>query len=849
MANLRFTRESLTRQHRFGLESSLDDVTSTAFFAQPDVIVFPAEVGAFTLAGQAATLPTYILHAEPGRFYFSGRHFNQPITPASTVKLVTLGDSIMEYANGAATATTLDGQADGEIHWVKARGKAGFVHENYYDPTARWIHSGSGWASAPLYNGAGQGRAGDWAKGVLRRLTAVINMDPDIVVLNVGTNFGPVEDGQDVATTTANIGLIVSTLTTAGIKVVIGTIRPRAVSSTGSSGTFNIEINAARNAQLEQISAYIRTLDNDSTVFVWDPVPDLLDPNPSTPLIAGSAYRWAVRDGVHLTPRGAFESSRSLELAIDRVLKDGTAFDADASVDNSITNGVLEGTGGTVGAGVSGDAPDSHSISNVSGASAIITAVSSVEADGWQLVISSTGGSSSASNTQVLRIGSPTVTVATEGWTSTTWVKLYAEVEVSNGAILGALHLNLMQSSTVRARGLGPTLSNRATEAFATQSWSGWIETYPQQVGAATTLTARMDVEPYIDRAGATVVKVKRWIMREVEDPHLTFPYDPTAPAALSLSGQPATLIFSGVNSLVADPGTFTCAGQDAALLRARRLNAEKGHFAAVNGSVLTDDTGAFLLDDSSAVLFVDEDPVSISVSVGYVLTAETRTYQLTGQDAGLAVQVPGAYVLIAEASALSLSGQDANLAAAGQVQLDAGSFVFAGQDAGLSRFLVPLDAEMGIFQLSGQTNAFRRDLFAEVGVFALSEIEVSLPTVRRRVYMQFGPLLRAPGRIYPGATVAINGIFKDEDSLPFDPMETTLHVVSPSGTRSAYVYGDGVVRRTGDGRYVCDVALTEPGRWYYQWEVLALDVTSIKEGNLLVQTTSHYEFSSQAYH
>lgn len=847
MANLRFTRESLTQQHRFGLESSLDDVTSTAFFAQPDVIVFPAEAGTFSLAGQVATLPTYILHAEHGRFHFSGRHFNQPITAADTVKLVTLGDSIMEFANGAATATTLDNQADGEIHWVKARGKAGFRHENYYDPTARWIHSGVAWASAPLYNGAGQGRAGDWAKGVQRRLTAVINMDPDIVVLNIGTNFGPVEDGQDVASTTANIGLIVSTLVTAGIKVVIGTIRPRAVSASGSSGTFSIEINAARQAQLEQISAYIRTLDDDSTVFVWDPVPDLLDPNPSAPLIAGSVYRWAVRDGVHLTPRGAFESSRSLELAIDRVLKDGTAFDADASASNSIDNGVLEGTGGTVGAGVSGDAPDDHSISNVTGASAIVTAVSSVEADGWQVAISSAGGSSSASNTQVIRLTSPAVTVATEGWSSTDWVKIYAEVEVSNGAVLGALSLSLMQGSTVRARGLGPTLSNRASEAFAAQPWSGWIETFPQQVGAATTFTARLDIEPYIDRAGAVVVKVKRWIMREVEDPHLTFPYDPLAPAIHALAGQEATLTFEGVNLIAADPAAFTLTGQANAFIRARRLDAAKGHFAAVGGVPLVDETGAFLIDEMGAVLFVDEFPTILDVS--RALAADVGTFALAGQDAAIPAEAPGAFVLTAEVGVFSATGQSANLAVAIQVQLDAGAFALTWQDVEIDRFLAPLDALPGIFQLNGQANAFKRDLHPEVGTFALSGIDIGATVARRRVYVQFGPSRRAPGKLYPIVTVPLNGTFYDEAGDAFDPTTVELFIFSPSGRESSFTYGeDSEIRRTADGRYTFNATLDEPGRWYYQWRVTADDVTSVKESDILVQDTPFYSGSRRAY-
>ncbi len=132
----------------------------------------------------------------------------------------------------------------------------------------------------------------------------------------------------------------------------------------------------------------------------------------------------------------------------------------------------------------------------------------------------------------------------------------------------------------------------------------------------------------------------------------------------------------------------------------------------------------------------------------------------------------------------------------------------------------------------------------------AVTADPVEFTLERRRVYITFGPLLRAPRRIYPGSTVLINGTFKDEDGIAFDPLEVKLLVSAPYSTRlSSYLYGDGDrIRRTASGRYEIDLTLDEPGRWVVQWRVVARDVVSIKEMSLLVQETPHYQYASRDY-
>lgn len=816
----------------------------------PGIPPLDAEHGAFSLSGQAVNLPTYRLFCEHARFYADGRAFSQPITPASTVKIVTLGDSITEFSNGFkfGDITSVNNRSPGEIHWVRARGKAGFRFEVWSDPTARWIHNGTAWASAPLFNGANQGRAGDWAKGVERRTTAVINMDPDIVVLAIGTNIGPVEDGQDVATTIGNIDTVVNRLVAAGIKVAIGTVRPRAVSTSGSSGTFSIEITPARQAQLDQISAHILTLDDNQNVFVWDVRPYTQDPNPSAPLVAGSCYRWAVRDGVHLTPRGAFEGSRALELCLDRILADGTWFNSDASISNAITNGVLAGTGGTVNAGISGQAPNSHSVTKVG--SATLTVVSSVSS-GWELAVSSPGGQAITNNYNLFRMDSPSVDPAAQGWTSSTWVKVFAEIEISGGEVIGNTQLGFYHGTTVRSYGLASAANNRAEQAYAAESRSGWVETAPQQIGAATAVKAALEVDVRTDIAGSATVKIKRWIMREVEDPHLTFPYDPMNPQTYVLAGQVANFDLDGnVASLVADAGTFALAGQAVGITAQRRLSCDAGKFAALgNGGVpLYDEQGNYLYDELGQVLYIEVEPAEFRIVTSLLLTADVGTFALAGQDAGLIEQSPGLYSFAAEAGVFPLAGQDANLAVSLITSMQLGEYAITGQDANLPYGKAPLAADAGIFATFGQVVSLRRDLFPEAGIFAVSG-SVDITVARRRVYIQFGPSRRVPGKLYPVATVPINGTFYDEVGDAFDPMTVKLCIWSPSGRETSYTHGvDSELRRTADGRYTFDATLDEPGRWHYQWRVTAYDVVSIKESDILVQDTPFYSGSRRSY-
>ncbi len=138
------------------------------------------------------------------------------------------------------------------------------------------------------------------------------------------------------------------------------------------------------------------------------------------------------------------------------------------------------------------------------------------------------------------------------------------------------------------------------------------------------------------------------------------------------------------------------------------------GYYAAAGGGsyTLTADSGSFALTGQDAGL-----------SFNRVLAADTQSYTLTGQDAGLAFN----RTLAAESGSFSLNGQDAGLAFNRVLGADNGSFALDGQDVTLtytpiSGATYTLGAASGSFALTGQDTglAFNRVLAAETQSYSL---------------------------------------------------------------------------------------------------------------------------------
>lgn len=100
-----------------------------------------------------------------------------------------------------------------------------------------------------------------------------------------------------------------------------------------------------------------------------------------------------------------------------------------------------------------------------------------------------------------------------------------------------------------------------------------------------------------------------------------------------------------------------------------------------------------------------------------------------------------------------------------------------------------------------------------------------------------------SPGRIYPGAVMAITANFAAEDESAIDPTTVTFKTFSPCGVIASYVYGtDSEVIRTGIGVYRAEFSADRAGRWHYRWETTGTGSTTASEGVLTVQVSPFYD-------
>ncbi len=450
------------------------------------------------------------------------------------VKIATVGDSVIQFGN-SATASTIENQADSELHWALWRIGHRGRHHVWYDaanttgevPDRVSVYGDTNRTATGniLFSGANFGYAGDTATGVAKRNAAVINSTADLIIYNAGTNFGTTDSA--VATVTGKITEAVNAYRAAGKQVIVGTIRPRRV-AVSPSGT---QISPASMQRIVDINAWIRANCAALGAYLWDAFDDLRDPAyPPGDQLYGTDAPGVTRDNVHLAPLGAWLSSRTLSLAIAQAIGAGSWFNTDPTISNILANGRFTGTGGTANNGASGSMPSNAFLSNVSGAGQPVTAVASLEANadtgGQSIVIdiSSTGaGAANVFNVMRLSFTNPTT-----GFASTDYVSAFLEVEAGASNIRPCFQATLGQSSTISARGLGQTTSTYNNEPYPTADLGrGWIATEPLLVGARTSLNPRFDMSIRADLAGTVRFKVRRAILRVVPSPVAAFPWVP----------------------------------------------------------------------------------------------------------------------------------------------------------------------------------------------------------------------------------------------------------------------------------------------------------------------------------
>ena len=188
--------------------------------------------------------------------------------------------------------------------------------------------------------------------------------------------------------------------------------------------------------------------------------------------------------------------------------------------------------------------------------------------------------------------------------------------------------------------------------------------------------------------------------------------------ASFSLTGQDVTL--SRGKQISAESASFSLTGQNANLLQGYQVDAEFASFT-LSGQVANLLQGYQVDAESGAFTLTGQD---VTLSFTVMIEAESAAFTLTGQDANLL----HGQLISAEVGAFALSGQTVNLLQGYEIDAEFASFTLSGQEVNLSRN-VPLLAESASFILAGQdVDLLKGSLIsAESGTFTLTGQNVDL--------------------------------------------------------------------------------------------------------------------------
>lgn len=215
------------------------------------------------------------------------------------------------------------------------------------------------------------GVTGEKIAEIYSRIGKVIDASPSIVIFCAGTNDIGVNSTAHIV---SNIKQILTTLTNAGIGVIIWTIPPRGTPT------------AAQSAQIQQVNKQILMIPKEiGGVRVVDAFGLLVDPTSAT----GAALTGVLSDGKHLSSKGGRLVGEAMQSEIDLMIQstdplpksgiDGYHATNNPNSSNLVANPLmLTTTGGTVVAPVTGAAASGWQLQAVGG---IVSAVASVVSD------------------------------------------------------------------------------------------------------------------------------------------------------------------------------------------------------------------------------------------------------------------------------------------------------------------------------------------------------------------------------------------------------------------------------------------------------------------------------------
>jgi len=406
-------------------------------------------------------------------------------------KVGFIGDSILNYNHVSASGLN-------QIRRL-SRGELTYAHMRSPRWRADTWHDDAD-ANGRFFTGANHGVSGDTTTGVLLRLSAIISMAPALCVVAVGTN-----NLSPTTTAITEIQSICEQLLAANIKVLLCTVRPWSTAKSGDNPTSRANRvavnNGIRTYAASKASDVLRLCDFD---LVYDQDNDGYGPVP-----------WFT-DGLHPIDLGASNAGIFVQTMLDDWFEAGNWLTANFwDAGNLQTNPTFTGTGGGIGAGVSGAVPASWRVQRGGSGSSVCNASIevNVETGGNSVVLDVTPFGGNLNERFELQIGSvgQVNTAALDGQ----WAMAWAELEYDDKAWWGCPQLQLFHG--IDGTQFGAVGYNTLSPInMAPVNGRLWVSTAPVLMPAGTTsykLILQMRFNPVDGVAagnGPARVKIRR---------------------------------------------------------------------------------------------------------------------------------------------------------------------------------------------------------------------------------------------------------------------------------------------------------------------------------------------------
>jgi lysophospholipase L1-like esterase len=430
------------------------------------------------------------------------------------IRLAALGDSHLakNHKGDNSSPTGISNEINGELTWARITNPC-FIHHVVYDNT-------KGYADARAYWGLNEAIGGETTAEILARVDDVIRKRPDACYVQCGGNdISSVAPVISFDTITTNLTAIVTALREAGIVVILGTIPPRPVAS-WSAGS-------VQRKKYNRVNSWIRDAARRlNGVFLHDVARHLTDPTSTDGIPVSGAIG---SDNIHLTPTGARLSGVQLGTLLGKIFPTGSLeyiggrddlYDAtDNPLGNLISNGRMNGTTGTLGAGASGASgvATGWTIARTTGST--VTCVASKEAgdtvlgDLQVLTFTLPGG---GTGNDVFMLTGTVTTGPVEG----EWVQGGIHMKLTATAVL-ADSLLFIRNAVDTTHSCQGFRNDALTNLFPNAAIDGPIITEPFLVPASPgAWTFRQEIRMPAASVGSVVLKFGNAWFKKIENPH-----------------------------------------------------------------------------------------------------------------------------------------------------------------------------------------------------------------------------------------------------------------------------------------------------------------------------------------